>query len=144
MKTIEQVNRLAGPLGDQLQVRFSHVRARELQRLAALGPKTAEKSQQYLGLAMLADPQQAADSGGRSGRPESRIAGRVALVPKLGRPWVCGQQGGSPYIHSLGLGALLITGMLSTSPPVRPRQNAGVSPAESAEEPKLKSSIQRV
>lgn len=64
VKTIEQVSRLAGLLGDQLQVRFSHIRAHVLQRVAALGPKTAEKSQQYLGLAMLADPQQAADSGG--------------------------------------------------------------------------------
>ena len=58
VKAVQHVHGLASFLGDHFQVRLPHVRAHVLQRRAALSAKPAEKAQQRLDLALVADPQQ--------------------------------------------------------------------------------------
>src|SRR4030095_11855433 len=62
MEAIEYVQRMAGLLGDDLEISLPHVRADEAQLSRALASQPAEEAQECLGLAMLADPQQAPGS----------------------------------------------------------------------------------
>ena len=59
MKPVQDVERVPGLLGHDLQIRLPHVAADERERRGALLPEPAEEPEQRLGAAVLADPQQA-------------------------------------------------------------------------------------
>jgi hypothetical protein len=58
VKAVQDMERVAGLLGDDLQIRLPHVAADERERGGALSPEPAEKLQECLRAAVLADPQQ--------------------------------------------------------------------------------------
>ena len=58
MKAVQNVERVPGFLGDDVEVRLPHVAADERERRGPLSPEPAEKLEQRLGASVLADPQQ--------------------------------------------------------------------------------------
>jgi hypothetical protein len=58
VETVEDMDRLSGLLGDDLEVGLLHVRAHKAQGRTALAAKPPEEAQQGLDPALLADPQQ--------------------------------------------------------------------------------------
>src|SRR5207244_4611752 len=58
VKAVEDVERVARLLGDDLQIRLPHVAADEPERSGALLPEPAKKLEERFGAPVLADPEQ--------------------------------------------------------------------------------------